>query len=131
MSPRRVGLLLVVAVAVGAAAALLVEGNTSPVSLHLGSFAAHTEASLWLVVALAFAAGVITTGVLMATTSLSGPFFKILIGGLFILLLCAAGVVLGMRGTAGAALLVGLVLLLLAASWELRALIFAAAAGVR
>ncbi|MEH2546398.1 hypothetical protein V1283_003043 [Bradyrhizobium sp. AZCC 2262] len=128
---RVVLLLLLLALAVGAGAVLLVEGNTTPVSLHLGSFAALTETSLWLVIALAFLGGAIAPVLLAGLIWLIGPFFKILIGTLFVLTLCAAAAIVGVRSSAGLALLVGLLLLLFAVTWECRADLVAGATAVR
>jgi len=131
MSFGRVVVLLLLALAVGAAAVLVVEGNTTPVSLHLGSFAAHAEASLWLVITFAFLGGAIATGLLAGSFWLIGPFYNILIGALFVLVLSAAATVLGTGSPAGIALLVGLLLLLVAAAWDRRADLAAGATGVR
>jgi len=74
MSLGRLVLLLLV-LAVSAGAVLLVEGNTTPVSLHLASFAARAEAPLWLVIAFAFLGGAIAAGLLAGSFWLIGPFF--------------------------------------------------------
>jgi hypothetical protein len=79
---------------------------------------------------LAFVGGALTAGVLAGAAWLLGPFYKVLIGTFFVLLLCVAAAVLGTRGVAGAALLVGLMLLLVAAAWERRADIVAGATKV-
>lgn len=130
MSLGRVVLLLL-AVALGAGAVLLVEGNTTVVGLHLGSFAGRAEAPLWLVIASAFLGGAITAGLLVGLVWLIGPFFKVLVGIFFVFILCLAAAVMGMRGAAGVALLVGLLLLLAAVTWERRADLATAATGVR
>jgi hypothetical protein len=130
MSLGRVVLLLL-AVALGAGTVLLVEGNTTIVGLHLGSFAGRAEAPLWLVIASAFLGGAITAGLLVGMVWLIGPFFKVLVGIFFVFILCLAAVVMGMRGAAGIALLVGLLLLLAAVTWERRVDLATAATGVR
>lgn len=130
MSLGRVVLLLL-AVALGAGAVLLVEGNTTIVGLHLGSFAGRAEAPLWLVIASAFLGGAITAGLLVGLVWLIGPFFKVLVGIFFVFILCLAAAVMGMRGAAGVALLVGLLLLLAAVTWERRGDLATAATGVR
>lgn len=130
MSLGRIVLLLL-AVAVGAGTILLVEGNTTLVTLHLGSFAGRAEAPLWLVVASAFLGGAVTAGLLVGLVWLTGPFFKVLVGIFFVFVLCVAAAVMGMRGAAGIALLVGLLLLLAAVTWERRGDLATAATGVR
>ena len=80
MSNSRLAVLLLCAVSIGVLAALLIAGNTSPVSLHFGPFDPQVETPLWLVVGLAFLAGAVTVVVLVATRSLSGSSYKILIG---------------------------------------------------
>jgi hypothetical protein len=89
MSLSRVVLLLL-AVALGAGAVLLVEGNTTIVGLHLGSFAGRAEAPLWLVIASAFLGGAITAGLLVGMVWLIGPFFKVLVSIFFVFILCLA-----------------------------------------
>src|SRR4051794_37007926 len=113
MSVGRVALLLVLTLAVGAGGTLVIEGNTAPVSLHLGSFTTHAEASLWIVIAFAFLGGAITVGLLAGSVWLLGLSFNILIGTVFALILAAA--VIGNRGDVRVALLVGLLSLLVAA----------------
>jgi hypothetical protein len=127
----RVVLLLLFALAVGAGAILTIEGNTTPVSLHLGSSAAHIEVPLWLIITFAFVGGAMAASVLAGSFWLIGPFYYILIGGLFALALSAAVAVLGVGTAAAISLLIGLLLLLVAMAWERRADLAAAAAGIR
>jgi hypothetical protein len=60
-----------------------------------------------------------------------GPFFHVLVGSLFALVLCAVGAILEKRGAAGVASLAGLLLLIMATAYERRINIANAAGALR
>ncbi len=72
MSWGRVTVLLLLALSVGIGGTLVVEGNTVPVSLHLGSFPGHARAALWAIVGMAFLGGAIAASLVTGTLRVAG-----------------------------------------------------------